>query len=276
MEVVNAQEKFELSVSTAYQQDNFQWSIAGNAIGTNPNVYSELTWKNLSGPALQVSFQAKVWKAVFIKASLNHSLILKGNANDTDYSEDNRTNPIFEANEQSNKGNTDNYILATGYDFKNKVFSISPYLGYEKSSQLMFLLDENIKELNTSYKAKWSGALLGFKTDAVIKKGFYVQTDLAYHQIKYAAEANWNLIEKFAHPVSFKHTADGFGLEGMLKAGYTIYKSLATYLYVQKSFWNTGAGIDELFYNNGNIAYTKLNQVERKSQNLGLGIKFSF
>nr|WP_294897980.1 hypothetical protein [uncultured Pedobacter sp.] len=39
---------------------------------------------------------------------------------------------------------------------------------------------------------------------------------------------------------------------------------------------DTGSGIDQLFYNDGKMAYTKLNQVSRKSTILGLGMKFSF
>ncbi|WP_200587600.1 hypothetical protein [Pedobacter segetis] len=61
-----------------------------------------------------------------------------------------------------------------------------------------------------------------------------------------------------------------------MKAVYTLHKNLSAYIYAQNSFWNTGAGIDELFYDDGNKVYTKLNQVKRYSQSLGIGIRFSF
>jgi len=272
--IAKAQERFEFSLATTYQQDNFRWSIAGNSNGTNPNVYSELAWKNLRGVALQASFNTKVWKAIFVEALLNHSLTLAGSANDTDYSEDNRVKPIFNADLESNKGFTNDYIIYVGYKFKNKTISISPYLGYGKSIQLMFLLNKGIKELNTSYKANWSGALAGFKVDAALKKRLYIKTDFAYHQINYTAKANWNLIDQFAHPLSFKHTANGFGLKANVEANYKVKKNTSVFISTQKSFWNTGAGIDELFYENGNKAYTKLNEVYRNSFSLGVGIKF--
>ncbi|OAQ41771.1 hypothetical protein A5893_01250 [Pedobacter psychrophilus] len=276
VDFVKAQDRFEFSISTAYQQSDFKWSIAGSANGTNPNVYSELIWKNLRGPAFQTSLKTKLWKGLFIQGSVNYSAIIGGSANDTDYADDNRVNPVFEANLQSDKGYTADYLITVGYKYKNKKLSISPYLGYGKSTQSMFLLDENIEELNTSYKANWSGPFVGFIFDAQLKTNLHLETDFAYHQLGYHAKADWNLIDNFAHPVSFKHTANGFALNGKITVVYTFYKSSAFFIDVQKSFWNTGAGIDELFYDNGDIAFTKLNQVERNSNNLGLGLKLYF
>ncbi|MBK0384146.1 hypothetical protein I5M32_14345 [Pedobacter sp. SD-b] len=56
-------------------------------------------------------------------------------------------------------------------------------------------MDKDIEDLNTSYKANWSGPLIGFKFDAALRKRLHLETDLSYHQLKYAAKANWNLIE---------------------------------------------------------------------------------
>jgi hypothetical protein len=37
----------DLGLRGGCRVDKLAWSIAGNAIGTNPNVISELTWRNL-------------------------------------------------------------------------------------------------------------------------------------------------------------------------------------------------------------------------------------
>ena len=57
--------KLQLSFSTGHQQEDFHWSIAGNTSGQNPNVLSELKWKNVSGEDFSAAMR---WNFVLYKA----------------------------------------------------------------------------------------------------------------------------------------------------------------------------------------------------------------
>ncbi|MGD8383733.1 MAG: hypothetical protein PVJ11_16445, partial [Syntrophobacterales bacterium] len=47
----------EIGLSAGYREDEFDWNIAGNSSGNNPNILSELTWEDLQ--IFQVGVRAK-------------------------------------------------------------------------------------------------------------------------------------------------------------------------------------------------------------------------
>src|ERR1700742_430032 len=47
-----AEGRLEVCLSTGYERQDFRWSIAGNSAGQDPNVYSELKWRAVGGPAV--------------------------------------------------------------------------------------------------------------------------------------------------------------------------------------------------------------------------------
>ena len=102
---------------------------------------------------------------------------------------------------------------------------------------------------------------------------FNIYTVFNYHQVNYNAAANWNLIDEFKHPVSFRHIAKGFGLTADFNLLHQTKKYVSPFMNFGFCYWSTGEGIDELYYNDGRIAKTRLNDVSRNGHNLGLGLK---
>jgi hypothetical protein len=273
-DLVRAQEKSRLSLSTSYQQDDFQWSIAGTAQGTSPNILSELTWNNLRGPVLSADLDARIWKKLYIKGAYRQLFIHAGKVNDTDYLEDNRTIAVFVANLDSSKGHSSACSAALAYSLDVGSFSLKPYVGYSHNTQLLYLLDQ--QSIHSTYKAQWKGLMSGISLSTALYKKLHLETDWRYHQVSYSAVADWNIVKNFRHPISFRHTAKGFGAEGMLNLVYAIKEQLRPYLSVHYAYWATGTGIDELYYATGANAITRLNKVERQSAGMGVGVHLYF
>ena len=259
-------------LGTALTQDQISWSIAGNSSGNNPNILSEVSWKNLKGTAITVGLELPVFKNLYLKGGFSRSFIKSGKATDTDYAQDNRTNPVFNAALNGEDGYLTNYQLNLGYHFYVGGLKLSPNFGYSNHIQYLHLTDNDLPDLNSTYKTLWNGLTAGLDVSKNISR-FDIYTVFNYHQVNYNATANWNLIDEFKHPISFRHIAKGFGLTSDFYLLYQTKKYVSPFINFGFCYWSTGAGIDELYYNDGRIAKTRLNDVSRNGYNLGLGLK---
>ncbi|MGY0035979.1 hypothetical protein [Pedobacter sp. NJ-S-72] len=134
----------EIEAYADYRSEDFHWSIAGNSMGQNPNVLSEVKWENIKGAGMGLDIRLNIWSPIFFKGSYHRTFIKNGTVNDTDYSKDNRTEPNYLADLNANEGFMYTYRLAAGYEFKiSQTFLIGPYAGYVKNSQQMHLKDFN-------------------------------------------------------------------------------------------------------------------------------------
>ena len=210
----NTVQRAQISLETGYQSMDFRWSIAGNMNGTGPNVYSELIWKQVKGPALNAAVQWKLGKRLCLSGSYNHVFTQSGNVSDKDYQADNRTEETYQGNFSSGRGYSEYWSAAIGYTIvDNRLVSLVPFIGYGASDQSLYLLDDSPETgaLNSSYKAHWYGPLVKVRSTLHLTGRLGVGLDVVYHQVDYRAKADWNLIETFQHPVSFSHTARIWG-----------------------------------------------------------------
>lgn len=267
--------KIQLSAGTGYQNENFHWSIAGNSIGQNPNIYSELKWKVIEGPLYDLGLQWNAWHRFLFSGGYSRSFIKSGSSNDIDYQGNNRTNPVYNQSFNSNKGSTSAWSAGVGYIlYKNDFWSLSSYLGYGINYQTYYLLGDegNLGQLNTSYTTQWRGPFFKIRTALNITNRFKLATDITYSQVKYGAAANWNLIETFQHPVSFRHSADGYGIEADAKVVFKINHFLSANIGIAYFDWETGNGTDQLYLTTGETDKTQLNGVVRNGYRTEAGI----
>lgn len=264
----------KLTLTTGYQEDDFQWSIAGNRNGTSPNILSELIWSDLRGSSLHLKAEVPVWKKLLLMMDYRHTFFLAGRVNDADYAENNRTNPTFQKDFLSNKGTAMSYSIAAGYQIKLKKSIFKPLIGFSHYAQALYLQDEKL--LNSLYQTRWQGVMIGFEFVFSITDFLVLESELIYHQVDYKATANWNLVTYFAHPVSFRHSANGFGANGGLRAVFLPGRKFQPFIGYEFEYWRTGAGTDELYYASGDKAITRLNKVERWSMNFVAGLHFRF
>lgn len=272
--------KWEIKPYVGLQQSGFDWSIAGNAAGTDPNILSELVWKNLQGPGFGLDVSYKITDRFTIKAINQYGSITKGEVEDTDYADDNRQNAFYFDLLNANKGYLYNGSLQLGYQFvKFGGFSINPIVGLSYNQQKFHLLESagnpDSKGLNSIYEARYKGFDFGaafvlkmqkFSIGATVLSGFY----------QYSAEANWNLIPDFAKPVSFTHQANSFSLAGDINLAVPLNKSLRLEVDYRINNINTYTGVDKAYYNTRATEETQFNGANFRKNAVLLGLNFGF
>ena len=278
----NAQEsekKIFIRLLSGYEQQNLHWSIAGNSNGTTPNVLSELKWKNIRSIAFGTDITWNIWKQVTILSSYERAETINGVVNDMDYAGDNRTNPTYQGDFSSNKGFSDALSFGIGYKlFQKKRFVLSPAIGYGFSRQSLFITDQQNQSLglNSTYATNLKGVFAKLTALLRINDRIKLSEDLTYNQVNYSGTGDWNLIEEFQHPVSYTHTAKGYGLNTNTSLSYSFIPNFA--VCISQSFfdWETGHGIDELYLKTGMIDNTLLNGVIRTGFRSTVGVEFRF
>jgi hypothetical protein len=273
--------KFEMKASVTYDQQALNWSIGGQAnAGNEVNVLSELKWKRVRATGLDFEGKGKVWKGLFFRTDFSRAFIISGNVTDTDFGKDNRKDTVFHDSFNSNKGSSASFDFCIGYQFRlYKKHLASLDVGYTSSSQLLYLLRDfgNVQgDMRSTYKTKWNGLIVGCGLNLMITKKISLLEQLSYRQLTYGAAANWNLVEEFEHPVSFRHRAKGYSIANSLSLFYKVRTHVSLFIAFEYSLWRTGKGTDTLYRTNGEISITRLNGVNRTSIGMSTGVYCSF
>lgn len=269
-----------LSLSAGYSSEDFNWSIAGNSKGTDPNIYSELCWTDQAGALGEVKILYRLFRKFFVESSLNYKTISSGSVNDSDYEGDNRTVRTFNITLDSKKGSAISSATFLGYKIKllQTVYTDLQF-GYSINKQNLYLADDNnvtSSPLNSSYRTSWTGVASKISVSVNPAKKLVLKAEALYHQANYAAKADWNLIEEFQHPVSFRHKAKGYGAEGSLVIAYTLVRNCSISACGNYFTWKTGKGLDKVYMTNGETPQTQLNQVTRRGYILSTGVSLFF
>ncbi|MBK0379876.1 hypothetical protein [Mucilaginibacter segetis] len=273
------QKKVQLNLSTGYQQQDLKWSIAGNQAGQNPNIYSELQWKKVGGQLIAGELQWNFYKKLSLTAGFSHVYIGSGTVSDNDYNGDNRTNRVYSELFNADKGFTRSWSAGVGYMiFNTQNFSLIPYAGYGTNKQSLFLLDRSgdFPDLNSTYNTDWKGPFLKATATAKLAARLKLTADITYNQADYKSKADWNLIQTFQHPVSYRHTAKGYGITANAGLGYAISRNIGMHLSGGYFSWQTGKGVDELFLASGGSEKTQLNGVDHSGYRVALGVELGY
>ncbi|WP_421941366.1 hypothetical protein [Pedobacter sp.] len=272
--------RWSIKPTVGFQKSNFDWSIAGNAAGTSPNILSELIWKDVKGMGYGLDVGYKIIQNLAVKSSSEYYSIHTGEATDTDYADDNRESAFYHDVLNAGKGHLFKTTLQLSYQaFKIEQFSINPIIGAAYRKQEFYLLESlsnpGTAGLKSTYQTTYTGIDLGgefvfstqsFAISAGLLAGFY----------KYSAKANWNLIPDFEKPVSFIHKANSFSIAGNLNLSVPLNKNLKLELDYKINRINTHSGVDRAFYINQPAVETLFNGATFNSNALLLGLTFSF
>ncbi|MBW2513838.1 MAG: hypothetical protein JRE21_04620, partial [Deltaproteobacteria bacterium] len=74
--------RIEFEAGFGYRQDSFDWNIAGDLQGNNPNVLSELKWRDLRIHEAYLGFQANLKNDFVFKGSVSYGAIFSGDNRD--------------------------------------------------------------------------------------------------------------------------------------------------------------------------------------------------
>jgi hypothetical protein len=288
-----------LEFGAGYRVDNLDWNIAGDASGNNPNILSELTWSDVEIFQLKAGIRSTVSKVFYLRGSLGYGWVFDGQNQDSDYSGDNRTLEWSRSSNSTDSGNVVDATLGVGYQFEaaSGRLRLIPLVGYSYSNQYFNITDgvQTVSEpalkppgasdplplgpfsgLNSTYESEWWGPWVGIDLlfDASEKMTFF--GGLEYHWADYHGEADWNLRSDFAHPKSFEHDADGTGVIMSVGGEYHLTQPWFLSLNINYQDWSTDPGLDRLFFADGSITETKLNEVNWDSFAILLGLTYRF
>ncbi|MGD9211175.1 MAG: hypothetical protein PVI90_10385 [Desulfobacteraceae bacterium] len=285
------------TLNSGYRIDQLDWSIAGNLGNDYRNVLSELIWKDLEIFQIQFSNRTIIKDSIHFRANVTEGWIHSGSNKDTDYNGNDRTNPWSQTQNTSDDGSVLDFSFGLGYLFKffNSRIHLTPLIGFSHHRQYLSITDgyQTISEpiwdkqifpaplgpfsgLNSSYKTNWLGPWLGADIAYNLTTSAQLIFTIEYHWVDYDAEANWNLIERFEHPVSFEHNASGNGI--ILKANWCSHLRHNWHLNLELGYqsWQTASGVDRTYFSDGSIVETHLNKVTWESSSVGLGIAYQF
>jgi len=268
-----------MAVSTGYEREDFHWSIAGNSAGQDPNIYSELKWRNVGGVFAKVDAQWVVRKRWRIMASGSRTFTRSGSMTDTDYGLDNRHDVLYQQQFPVNGGYSEAGLAGVGYVLLDRGrFGLTPFVGYGVGKQDFPVTDAGgpFAGLNSSYAGKWLGPFVRVEGTWRLGSGWRLEVAGRYDQVVYRGVADWNLIAEFSHPVSFRHRADGYGITGEAGVSYTAGRHWVFSLKGNYFYWETGTGIDELYLASGSVSQTQLNEVVRTGFGGGLQVGWHF
>ncbi|MEM6643866.1 MAG: hypothetical protein AAF616_12875 [Bacteroidota bacterium] len=270
-----AQLSTEIRLEAGRQTTNFDWSIAGNVAGVNPNILSELIWKDLTGISGKLYAQMALNDKWLIRSNISYTSYITGQVEDTDYAADNRQDITFFGKFDAANSREVEFSFAGGYHFNlAKNIDLSTSIGFIKSWSL-FTIQEDVSDLDSWYDAQWYGALVESRLSYSLNRwAFFVNCQ--YEQLRYFAEANWNLRDDFAQPISFDHTAKGYGYRISFQAAYTLSTSMAVFATFETMNRNSGKGVEHLYFSDGRLMKTQVNGIHHTRHYLGIGLKINF
>jgi hypothetical protein len=282
----------EFLLSTGYRVDDLDWNIAGDINGNNPNILSELEWKGLESFQLKIANKTVFNQLFLLRGSLTYGWIFDGENQDSDYWGDNRTLEFSRSNNNSDDGNMLDASFGLGWQFAfgRSDFVMAPAIGYSYHEQNLTITDgyQTIPAsgpfpgLDSTYETEWKGPWIGldftFRTDEKSKITPEIETfiSIEYHWADYYAEADWNLRTDFAHPKSFEHEADGHGIVFSAAVKFLLDYHWVLNVNFDYQKWSTDPGTDRVFFSNGTIGETQLNEVNWTSYAIMAGIEYHF
>ncbi|MBI1870037.1 MAG: omptin family outer membrane protease [Chlamydiae bacterium] len=281
----------DLKVSDGYRVDHFDWNIAGDINGQNPNILSELTWKDLEINEIKGEEQILIHKKILLKGSIAYGWILDGKNQDSDFAGDDRTLEFSRSINGAGGGNTLDGSLGAGlqWHFFKGNLSLTPLGGYSYHEQNLRIGD-GIEFIPTSdsivsipltgptdtYDTQWKGPWIGLDLVTQPTEKITLSLEFQYHWADYEAVADWHMREDFAHPVSFRHEADGNGIVFSMGTNYALSHHGSIFFNIGFEQWSTDPGIDHTFVSDGTVEDYRLNEVNWKSLVMRLGLGFHF
>ena len=288
-----------LSLSAGLRSDNLDWNIASDTTGTStPNILSELTWDDLKIFQLALAFESRFVRAangqkvLFMRAKTSYGWIYDGNNQDSDYLGNDRTLEFSRSNNNADDGEVWDGSIGFGprFTFGTSYLEMMPLIGYSYHAQRLTVTDGfqtlpplgSFSGLDSSYDTEWYGPWAGLDFTLKAGQGLGVFENVVffgsfeYHWADYYAEANWNLRDEFAHPKSFEHEADGHGYTVTMGARLFFNARWALTMAFGLSRWETDPGVDRVFYSDGGIAETRLNEVNWDSDTVSVGVACYF
>lgn len=292
---------FDFGLSSGYRVDQLDWNFAGyNSDFNYTNIRSELTWEDLEINQFNTHGNVTLKHdnipfGLSFRGTIGYGKIHSGKNQDSDYHGNNRTQEFSRSNNRSDEGDVRDFSAGLGPVFTTREgnFSITPCIGYSYHEQNLTIHDgyQTISEpgidpsaaplgpitgLDSTFDTQWYGGWLGVVMEFAPTTNFSLHSSIELHSGTYEAEANWNLIPYFQHPVSFRHYSDD--AKGLLiNLGLmTGAKNLQFKIDLGYQKWQAEDGQIKFYEEDGDIYILKLNEVNWESFSAMAGVTLRF
>lgn len=222
--------EFEVDFGGGFRKDKFEWNIAGP--GRDPNVLSELQWKDLR--IAQIGGMAKYvsCRNYAIRIDAAYGRIYHGRVVDADYAFDYREGLFSLSDNKAGKGHVYDLSAAAGYRVTSTCgrFVGTPMIGYGQYSQYLHLysghqvypVNFRFDGLNSRYTTKWYGPWLGMDFEVKVERCAFLFGGFKYHLLAYRGHGKWNMRDDLG---TFHHKAYGLGYLATLGGKWEIWNN---------------------------------------------------
>lgn len=289
-----------LNLSAGYRHDKLSFNIAADRRGAaTPNILSELTWEipaaelRLDGSWTHASgFTAKAYLAYAHASSA-------GKVQDSDYALNDRQGEFSRSYADPGDSQMLDVSLGAGWRFPLAgLSSVTPMLGLARQEselrsrqgrQVLWDSDHarrvgiagsvplgEFAGLDSSYQPVWESVWVGLDGEFRPSERLSLRGGLKQHWFRYKAEADWNLRDDLAHPVSFRHQGDGTGWQAEVGADWLVVPGHKLTLNVSGSRFTLQDGKDTTYFRNGRSVDLRLNEVIADTWSARLGYQLDY
>lgn len=283
-----------LTLGVGYRWDDLSWNIAD--IDGHPNILSELQYDDFQSMTLSATLRWSNSSNIYVRGGVDIGRALSGDVRDSDYLGDNRTMEFSRSSADGDGGALLDADIGVGYRFdvpisgRETYMQLMPLLGYSYHSQELEMSDGrqeisaygwgmplgSFDGLDSNYDAHWAGPWIGVDMELAFNRRHALMASVEYHWVDYEGDADWNLRTDFAHPVSFEHDSDGDGVVASITYRYTPDPKWFWTLGFKYSKFETDSGTDTTYFSDGTVASVPLNEVERESCAVMVGLGYRF
>lgn len=261
-------------VEAGYRRDSLDWNIAD--VDGSPNVLSELRWGSLQTLELKAHVSLNVERLV-IMGDAYLGDYYKGTNRDSDYFGDNRTGE-FSRSVNDADGATWGSTLGLGLRLPIRELIpphqpelvLTPMVGFSYFEQQLNMFNGyqvipasgSFPDLYSEYNTQWRMPWASVKLEATdyFDRTFEIGATL-YRYGYFDADANWNLREEFAHPVSFRHHSRAYGYGWHAGVRVPMQNGLNLTVRFEQRMFTTEPGRDVTYLADGTSDETGLNEV---------------
>ncbi len=276
---------FDISIGP--RVDDLRWSISGpNGM---PDIASELNWRSVDSYQLGFDFEIVSDGGLALQASASFGSIHDGRVTDADYLGNNRTGLFHLTEAETNDDDLVDLSISIGRAFPvtdTERTTVTPFIGVSHREQDFSITDginlfdpfggtagQSLDGLDSRYQTEWQSAFVGAQIDHRGSR-WHTFGRVEYHDVNYEAEADWNLRDDLAHPVSFSHDADGSGPIYTLGTRYRFSGNWAVNARVNWSNLSADNGTARAHRADGTVVDSPLNSVRWKHTAVMLGVSY--
>lgn len=281
-----------LKLSSGYRHDHMHFTIASDLDGlSTPNILSELIW---DVPAAEIRIDGG-WthpSGITAQAHLAYAQALfDGAVQDSDYRFNDRQGEFSRSYSEAKDSRMLDVSLGAGWRLPlGRGNTLTPLLGLARYDSLYRMRNGRqvvsdygwstplgaFAGLDSHYNAVWSSIWQGLEADFRPTEQLALRIGIKHHWFDYRAEADWNLRNDFAHPVSYRHQGHGRGWETEIGADWRILPGHHVTLDLSGRSFALQNGSDTTYFSDGTSSDMRLNEVIADSRSIRIGYRYTY